>query len=120
MSKMIAAACGVLLFSSSAAVAIQIEAGRPYQGQIVACGSEQEADRLLGFAVSGDLDKAKKYLEVDDNTCGVGSARFIPVQQIGQTRTDPSGNAWKIVKIELPHTEAFLVTTADFLPGKAM
>jgi hypothetical protein len=110
---MIAAACGVLLFSSTAAVAVQIKAGRSYQGQIVACGSEQEADTLLGFAVSGDLDKAKKYLEVDDNTCGVGSARFIP------TRTDPSGNAWKIVKIELPHTEAFLVTTADFLPGKA-
>lgn len=107
------------LLSSGAASATEIKPGQPYQGQIVACGSEHEAETLLGFVVAGNLDKAKAYLKADDNTCGVGATRFVPEQEIGTAKTDPKGNAWKIVKIALPTTEAFLVTTADFVVGLA-
>jgi hypothetical protein len=111
------AACGLLLLSAASAVAAQIKPGKTYQGQIVACANEREANTLLGFVTRGDYDKAKRYLQADGNTCGVGSARFTPEKQIGETRTDPKGNVWKIVKIALPTTEAFLVTTADFVAG---
>jgi len=99
--------------------ATEIKPGQPYQGQIVACGEQKEAETLLGFVASGKLDQAKDYLKADGNTCGVGSVRFIPEAAIGTTRTDPDGHAWKIVKIHLPTTEAFLVTTADFVVGDA-
>ena len=114
-----AAACGLLLLASASAFATQIKPGRTYQGRIVACATAKEADTLLGFVTSGDFNKAKSYLQADGNTCGVGSVRFIPEQQIGETRTEPKGNVWKIVKIALPTTEAFLVTTADFVAGEA-
>lgn len=117
--RLCVAACGLLLLPSASAFATQIKPGQTYQGQIVACGTEKEANTLLRFVTSGDFDKAKSYLEADGNTCGVGSVRFIPEQQIGETRTDPKGNVWKIVKIALPTTEAFLVTTADFVAGEA-
>jgi hypothetical protein len=107
----------MLLLASASAFATQIKPGQAYQGQIVACATEKEADTLFGFVTSGDFDKAKSYLQAEGNTCGVGSTRFIPEKQIGETRTDPKGNVWKIVKIALPTTEAFLVTTADFVPG---
>jgi hypothetical protein len=111
------AACGLLLLSAASAFATQIKPGQTYQGRIVACGTEKEANTLLGFVTRGDYDKAKRYLQADGNTCGVGSTRFIPERRIGETRTDPKGNVWTIVKIALPTTEAFLVTTADFVPG---
>ena len=103
----------------TSAGATQIKPGQPYQGQIVACGSQTEAETLLGFVTSGKLDKAKDYLKQDGNTCGVGSVRFIPEAEVGSARNDPQGHAWKIVKIHLPTTEAFLVTTADFVAGEA-
>ncbi len=116
----IAIAGGLLLLSSAAAFAAEIKLGQPYQSQIAACGTEQEAETLRGFAISGDLDKAKDYLQAADNTCGFGSVRFILEAQIGKTETDPKGNEWKIVKIALPTSEAFLVTTADFVVGEAI
>jgi len=105
--------------ASAPASANEIKPGQPYQGQIVACGNEQEAETLRGFVTSGKLDQAKDYLKADGNTCGVGSVRFIPEAEVGTARTDPDGHAWKIVKIQLPTTEAFLVTTADFVVGDA-
>jgi hypothetical protein len=104
---------------SGTALGTQITPGHPYQGQIVACAIEQEAETLRGFVIAGALDKAQDYLKAEGNTCGVGSVRFIAEEQIGQTMTDAKGNAWKIVKIVLPTTEAFLVTTADFVAGEA-
>jgi hypothetical protein len=115
----VAAAGAMILLCSTAAFASEIKPGQPYQGQIVACGTETEAETLRGFVISGDLDKAKNYLQADGNTCGVGSVRFIPEAQVGETKNDPKGNGWKIVKIALPTSEAFLVTTADFVVGEA-
>jgi hypothetical protein len=108
----------LVVVCSGAALATEIKPGQPYQGQIVACGVEQEAETLRGFVIAGKLDKAQDYLKAEGNTCGVGSVRFIPEEQIGQTKTDAKGNGWKIVKIVLPTTEAFLVTTADFVAGE--
>ena len=114
-----AVAIGALIgLASTPAGATEMKPGQPYQGRIVACGSQHEAETLLGFVVSGKLDKEKNYLKADGNTCGVGSARFIPESEIGAAKTDPDGRAWKIVKIHLPTTEAFLVTTADFVAGE--
>jgi hypothetical protein len=115
-----AVAVGTLIgLAPAPAGATEIKPGQPYQGQIVACGEQKEAETLLGFVAAGKLDQAKDYLKADGNTCGVGSVRFIPEAEIGTTRTDPDGHAWKIVKIHLPTTEAFLVTTADFVVGDA-
>jgi hypothetical protein len=115
-----AAAIGALIaLASGPASASEIKPGQPYQGQIVACGSEQEAETLLGFVASGKLDQAKDYLKADGNTCGVGAVRFVPENEVGTAKTDPDGHAWRIVKIHLPTTEAFLVTTADFVVGDA-
>jgi hypothetical protein len=113
------AAAGALIALSTAALASEIKPGQPYQGQIVACAIQQEAETLRGFVIAGELAKAKDYLKANDNTCGVGSVRFIPEELIGQTKIDASGNAWSIVKIVLPTAEAFLVTTADFVVGQA-
>lgn len=112
-----AAGALVALWSTSAR-ATDIQPGRSYQGQIVACESEQDAKSLRGFVIAGELTKARAYLKATNNTCGVGPARFIPEEQIGKTEKDRKGNAWKIVKIELPTAEAFLVTTADFIAGQ--
>jgi len=50
----------------------------------------------------------------------VGSTIFIPEEQIGKSEIDPKGNEWKIVRIVLPGSEAFLVTTAEFVVGEAI
>jgi hypothetical protein len=97
----------------------EIKPGQPYQGQIVACANQQEAETLRGFVIAGELTKARDYLQANDNTCGVGSVRFIPEEQIGKPEIDSKGNTWTIVRIVLPTTEAFLVTTADFVVGEA-
>ena len=82
---------------------------------IVACSSEDEAETLRGLVVTGDVDKAKEFLDADDNSCAVGPVRFVAMEQVGQTKTDATGHVWKIVKIELPAAEAYLVTTADLV-----
>ena len=112
------AAAGALVALSTAASASEIKPGKPYQGQIVACAIQQEAETLRGFVIAGNLAKARDYLKASDNTCGVGSVRFIPEEQVGKTETDAKGNVWTIVKIVLPTSEAFLVTTADFVVGQ--
>ena len=114
-----AIAAGFVAMAALPALASGIKPGEAYQGQIVACGTQKEAETLRGFVIAGNLGKAKDYLKATDNTCGVGAVRFIPEAQVGVTRTDPKGNAWKIVKIALPTTEAYLVTTADVLVGEA-
>jgi len=106
---------GLLMLHATSARALEIKPGQPYQGTIVACGTQGEAETLRGFVVKGDLDRAKNYLQANDNSCAVGSVRFVAVVQVGAARTDASGNAWKIVKIALPATEAYLVTTADLV-----
>ena len=86
---------------------------------IVACSRQDEAETLTGFVVSGDLERAKAYLQSEDNSCDVGPYHFIVVEQVGETRIDAEGNAWKIVEIALPTSaaEAYLLTTADLIAG---
>jgi len=75
----------------------------------------------MGFVVSRDLQKTRAFLESDDNSCDVGRYRFIVVEQIGETKIDASGNAWKIAEIALPTStvEAYLLTTADLIAGSS-
>ena len=96
----------------------EIKPGEAYQAMVVACGTRAEAEVLRGFVVTGHADEARDYLAADGNTCAAGPARFVAVAQVGEARTDTSGNAWKIVEIVLPATEAYLVTTADVAAGE--
>ena len=114
-----AVAFGFVAMAAVPALATDIKPGQAYQGEIVACGTQQEAETLRGFVIAGKLDKAKDYLRATDNTCGVGAVRFIPEQEIGAAKNDQKGHAWKIVKIALPTTEAYLVTTAELVVGLA-
>jgi len=112
-------AAGAMLMLNTAAHALVIEPGKQYLGTVVACGTQQEAETLRGFVVTGDMDKAKAYLAADDNSCTVGPTRFQVVVQVSETKTDPLGHGWKIVKIALPATEAYLLTTADLVASQA-
>ncbi len=92
--------------------ATEIELGQPYQGLIIACGTLEDANTLRDL-VTSDMNKTKDYLQADGNSCGAGNVKFIPEEQIGTKKTDKDGHQWKVVKIQLPDTEAFLVTSAD-------
>ena len=106
---------GLLMLQATAARAQEMKPGQPYQGMIVACGTQGEAETLRGFVVMGDMDKAKDYLQADDNSCAIGPVRFVAEIQVGDVKTDAKGNTWKIVKIALPAADAYLVTTADLV-----
>jgi len=108
---------GLLMLQAAAARAQDIKPGKSYEGMVAACGTVGEAETLRGLVITGDLDRAKDYVQADDNSCAVGSVRFIAQEQVGETKTDAKGNAWKIVKIALPAAEAYLVTTADMVVG---
>ena len=84
----------------------------------MACGTEEEAEALRDLVVSGDVDKATAYLQADDNSCAVGPVRFVVMVQVSRAETDPLGHSWKIVKIALPSSEAFILTTADMTSGQ--
>jgi hypothetical protein len=109
---------GALLMLTAAAHAVVIEPGKQYLGTVVACGTQHEAETLRGFVVSGEMDKATAYLAADDNSCAVAPVRFVVVVQVSATRNDPLGHGWKIVKIALPASEAYLLTTADLVAGQ--
>jgi hypothetical protein len=105
-----------LLMAWAAAVrAQQIEPGQRYQGVILTCGTQEEAETLMGLVVSGNMEKTRTYLQSDDNSCDIGPFRFVVMQQVGETRIDANGNAWKIVEIALPTAEAFLLTTGNLV-----
>jgi uncharacterized membrane protein len=106
-------ACGALTLQATVALAQQIKPGEQYQGTVVACSTEREAETLRGIVLSGDTDKIGAYLQDDSNSCAVGPARFTVVAQASAAKTDSKGNAWKIVKIAVPGAEGFLLTTAD-------
>ena len=106
-------ACGALTLQATAALAQQMKPGEQYQGTVVACANENDAETLRGIMVSGDMDKVAAYLQDDSNTCAAGPARFTVVAEVSPAKTDSKGNAWKIVKVAVPGAEGFLLTTAD-------
>jgi hypothetical protein len=106
-------ACGALTLQATVALAQQILPGGEYQGTVVACSTVGEAETLRGIVLTGDMTKVAAYLQDDANTCAVGPARFTVVAQASPAKTDPKGNAWKIVKIAVPGAEGYLLTTAD-------
>ena len=107
---------GLLALQATAAFAMQIKPGGRYEGTIVACSTQQEAETLRGFVVAGDVAKAKAYLEADDNSCGAGGPiPFVVMQEVSDAKADAKGNEWRIVKIALPTAEAYLLTTADLV-----
>jgi hypothetical protein len=102
-----------LLLGAPAHAQTVLTTGQTYEGTIVACAQQSEAETLLGYVVHGDMDTAKTYLADDGNTCSVGPAPFLVKGQVGIVQTDPKGNAWKLVQIVLPSgTEGYLLTTS--------
>ena len=67
----------LLTLWTAATLAQEMQPGEQYQGVIVACSRQDEAEALTGLVVSGDLEKAKTYLQSEDNSCDVGPYQFI-------------------------------------------
>ncbi len=111
-------ASALLMLQATMARALELKPGERYQGTIVACGTQQEAETLRGFVVSGALEKAKAYLRANDNSCEAGGpVPFVVMAEVSKARTDTRGNAWRIVQIALPAAKAYLLTTADLVVG---
>jgi len=106
-------ALGALTLQATVAIAQQIKPGEEYQGTVVACANQNEAEALRGIVITGDMDKVAAYLQDDSNTCAVGPAHFTVVAEVSPAKSDTKGNAWKIVKVAVPGAEGFLLTTAD-------
>jgi hypothetical protein len=109
-------AAGLLTLQATAALADGMKPGEQYQGMVVACATQEEAETLQGLVVSGDMNNVTAYLQAEDNSCAVGPSRFVVVEQVSPAKTDGKGNTWKIVQIAIAgEADAYLLTTANLM-----
>ena len=90
-------------------------AGTAYTGDIVVCQVQTEVEHLRDLVVAGDKDGATAYIVAKDNTCGVDvGADFKVLEQIGETKADPQGREWTIVRVHIQPGDLFMLTTSEY------